>query len=155
MDEPKCIGKRDKVAPHTYRQGRNDWPTGSKRILELDNALFSFTLRPPDSVVFRAPDFHGSGVITFPNFFSHLSHTISVQIDLLQTKLDSFNLLRGQYYCFLLLPLFYGTFTLSMKCQKRMRWRWCLVDSFIFDHVPLNRCSEVQRKVVSSSFTSE
>lgn len=44
--------------------------------LELVRALFSFTLRPPDSVVLRAPDFHGSGVITLSSFFSHLSQTI-------------------------------------------------------------------------------
>lgn len=64
------------LAFNTYRQGFKDCPTGSNRDLELVNALFSLTFRPPDSVVFLAPDFHGSGVITLPNFFSHLSQTI-------------------------------------------------------------------------------
>ncbi|KRZ62417.1 hypothetical protein T02_8057 [Trichinella nativa] len=40
------------------------------------SSLFSPTFRPPPSVVFRAPDFQGSGVITLDSFFSHFSQTI-------------------------------------------------------------------------------
>lgn len=64
-------------APDRYLHGRNVWLIGSNRLFAPDKALFSFTFRPPDSVVFRAPDFHGSGVMTLLSFFSHLSQTIS------------------------------------------------------------------------------
>lgn len=60
----------------TYRHGFNVCPIGSKRWLAPVSALFSFTLRPPGAVVFRAPDFHGSGVTTLLNFFSHFSQTM-------------------------------------------------------------------------------
>lgn len=62
----------------SYLQGLNVSPTGSNRCLLPTNALFSLTFRPPDSVVFLAPDFHGSGVMIFVNFFSHFSQTISI-----------------------------------------------------------------------------
>lgn len=43
-------------------------PIGENRF-PLLKSLFSLTFRPPDSVVFRAPSFHGSGQITRPSFF--------------------------------------------------------------------------------------
>lgn len=49
---------------------------GENLALEPLIALFSFNFLPPLSVVFRAPDFHGSGVIIRPSFFSHFSQTI-------------------------------------------------------------------------------
>ncbi|KRX21784.1 Serine/threonine-protein phosphatase 5, partial [Trichinella nelsoni] len=45
------------------------------------SSLFSPTFRPPPSVVFRAPDFQGSGVITLDSFFSHFSQTIDESAD--------------------------------------------------------------------------
>lgn len=61
----------------TYLHGRNVLLIGEKRFLAPVKALFSLTFRPPLSVVFRAPAFHGSGVITLSSFFSHFSQTIS------------------------------------------------------------------------------
>ncbi|TGZ53958.1 hypothetical protein DBV15_03566 [Temnothorax longispinosus] len=49
---------------------------GLNRAFPAERALFSPTLRPPPSVVFLAPVFQGSGVITLPNFFSHFSQTM-------------------------------------------------------------------------------
>lgn len=64
------------VKRNIYLHGLNDCSMGLKRLFELVSALFSFTLRPPDSVVLRAPAFHGSGVMILSNFFSHFSQTI-------------------------------------------------------------------------------
>ncbi|XP_003379382.1 conserved hypothetical protein [Trichinella spiralis] len=54
------------------------------------SSLFSPTFRPPPSVVFRAPDFQGSGVITLDSFFSHFSQTIDESARCVNEKLECF-----------------------------------------------------------------
>ena len=75
--------KRRHSRTQTHRHARKVCPTGSNLVFAAVNALFSFSFRPPPSVVFLAPTFHGSGVMTLDNFFSHLSQTISNQINYL------------------------------------------------------------------------
>ena len=77
----KSVSYRKPSAFHKQKDA-SDFATSLNLVplLKLKYKLNRLTFLPPPSVVFLAPDFHGSGVMTFPSFFSHLSHTISMWV---------------------------------------------------------------------------